>query len=89
MEDSKLDVAGKEKDVEHKTARKESESQKVKTFEGDLGAVQKELDAAMKTFEQLKPQCADAGASYAERKAKRDAEIKSLEEALEALKVAR
>ena len=39
-----------------------------------------ELDAAMKTFEQLKPQCADAGASYAERKAKRDAEIKSLEE---------
>lgn len=34
----------------------------------------------MKTFEQLKPQCADAGASYAERKAKRDAEIKSLEE---------
>eukprot|EP00434_Breviolum_minutum_P025238 symbB.v1.2.022295.t1/scaffold1969.1/size94314/9 len=40
--DSKLDVAGKEKDVEHKTARKESESQKVKTLEGDLGAVQKE-----------------------------------------------
>lgn len=34
----------------------------------------------MKTFEQLKPQCADAGASYEERKAKRDAEIKSLEQ---------
>lgn len=34
----------------------------------------------MKTYEQLKPQCADAGASYEERKAKRDAEIKSLEQ---------
>eukprot|EP00438_Fugacium_kawagutii_P036320 Skav220732 [mRNA] locus=scaffold2753:244342:251589:- [translate_table: standard] len=49
------------------TARKESEAQK-------------ELGAALKTYEQLKPQCADAGASYEERKAKRDAEIKSLEQ---------
>lgn len=40
----------------------------------------------MKTFEQLKPQCADEGASYAERKAKREAEIKSLEQAWRAQK---
>ena len=43
----------------------------------------------MKTYDELKPQCADASASYEERKAKRDAEIKSLEQAMDALNIAR
>ena len=89
MDDSKLDLTSKEKDIEHKTSRKESETQALASVNSDLGNVKKELDAVMKTYEELKPQCADASASYEERKAKRDAEIKSLEEALEALNIAR
>ena len=43
MEDSKLDVASKEKDVEHKGQRKESEAQKLRALQTDLSAVQKDV----------------------------------------------
>ncbi|CAJ1351638.1 unnamed protein product [Effrenium voratum] len=89
MEDSKLDVAAKEKDVAHTSSRKEAEAQKLSTVKADQAAAQEGLEAATKVFEKLKPQCADSGASYQERKAKRDAEIQSLEQALDALKIAR
>lgn len=45
MEDSKLDVTAKQKDVEHKSARKESEAQQLRALATDLGAVQKEGEA--------------------------------------------
>jgi len=89
MDDSKLDLASKEKDISHKSSRKESETQALTSVGTDLANVKKELSAVMKTYEELKPQCADESASYEERKAKRDAEIKSLEEALQALNIAR
>eukprot|EP00930_Biecheleria_cincta_P083447 TRINITY_DN73019_c0_g1_i1.p1 TRINITY_DN73019_c0_g1~~TRINITY_DN73019_c0_g1_i1.p1 ORF type:complete len:705 (-),score=230.26 TRINITY_DN73019_c0_g1_i1:94-2151(-) len=89
MSDSKLDVAGKEKDVEHKTAQAESLAQKVNTMKLDLANVQKELDAANQAFEVLKPQCADATASYEEQKAKREEEMKTLQQALDALNAVR
>ncbi|CAE7635341.1 CPK2 [Symbiodinium sp. CCMP2592] len=89
MDDSKLDLASKEKDISHKSSRKESETQALTSVGTDLANVKKELSAVMKTYEELKPQCADESASYEERKAKRDAEIKSLEEALQALSIAR
>mmetsp|Transcript_55237 Transcript_55237/g.103564 ORF Transcript_55237/g.103564 Transcript_55237/m.103564 type:complete len:681 (+) Transcript_55237:40-2082(+) len=89
MDDSKLDLASKEKDIQHKTSRKETETQTLSTVNADLTNVKKELEAVMKTYAELKPQCADESASYQERKAKRDAEIKSLEQALEALNMAR
>ena len=89
MDDSKLDLASKEKDIEHKISRKESETQTLTSVRSDLTNVKKELDAVMKTYAELEPQCADAYASYEERKAKRDAEIKSLEDALKALNIAR
>lgn len=89
MDDSKLDMASKEKDISHKSSRKDSETQALSSLQADLASVKKELSAVMKTYEELKPQCADESASYEERKAKRDAEIKSLEEALKALNIAR
>eukprot|EP00439_Symbiodinium_sp_Y106_P006761 s9480_g1.t1 len=89
MDDSKLDLASKEKDISHKSSRKESETQALTSVGTDLANVKKELSAVMKTYEELTPQCADESASYEERKAKRDAEIKSLEEALQALNIAR
>ena len=53
--------------------------------EGDLKAVQEELDAALAYYDKLKPSCVDAGVSYEERVARREAEIQSLQEALKIL----
>eukprot|EP00933_Yihiella_yeosuensis_P065358 TRINITY_DN690_c0_g2_i1.p1 TRINITY_DN690_c0_g2~~TRINITY_DN690_c0_g2_i1.p1 ORF type:complete len:652 (-),score=240.40 TRINITY_DN690_c0_g2_i1:263-2218(-) len=89
MDDSKLDKVQKEKDVEHKTARKESEGQKVLSQQGDLAGIQKELDAAEEYYKTLEPKCVDKGPSYEERKAKREQEIKELQDAVEALDMIR
>eukprot|EP00933_Yihiella_yeosuensis_P069216 TRINITY_DN754_c0_g2_i1.p1 TRINITY_DN754_c0_g2~~TRINITY_DN754_c0_g2_i1.p1 ORF type:complete len:649 (-),score=250.12 TRINITY_DN754_c0_g2_i1:109-2055(-) len=89
MDDSKLDKVQKEKDVEHKTARKATEEQKVLTQKEDLGGIQKELDAAEEYYKTLEPKCVDKGPSYEERKAKREEEIKELQEAVEALDMIR
>eukprot|EP00931_Biecheleriopsis_adriatica_P060589 TRINITY_DN36395_c0_g2_i1.p1 TRINITY_DN36395_c0_g2~~TRINITY_DN36395_c0_g2_i1.p1 ORF type:complete len:689 (+),score=243.56 TRINITY_DN36395_c0_g2_i1:66-2132(+) len=85
MDDSNEDVAGKEADVQHKTVRSESETQKMNEKKDDLGDAQKALDAATALYEELKPQCADAQASYEERKAQREQEIEDLTTALDAL----
>eukprot|EP00933_Yihiella_yeosuensis_P037121 TRINITY_DN30_c0_g1_i1.p1 TRINITY_DN30_c0_g1~~TRINITY_DN30_c0_g1_i1.p1 ORF type:complete len:650 (-),score=254.03 TRINITY_DN30_c0_g1_i1:52-2001(-) len=89
MDDSKLEKVQKEKDVEHKTKRKETEAQKVLSQKEDLAGVQKELDAAEEYYKTLEPKCVDKGPSYEERKAKREQEVKELQEAVEALDMIR
>jgi len=89
MDDSNIDIASKEKDVEGKQDRIEREQQKLFEKSSDLKAVEAELDAAMKTFEELKPQCADAEASYEEQKKLREEEMATLQQALDALNAAR
>jgi len=88
MEDSQLDVAKKDKDVQYKTANKESTERKLASKKMDLEGVQEELGAAEKTFEELKPQCSQPNPTFEERKAERDAKIKALENALESLRSA-
>merc|ERR1719463_38709 len=51
----------------------------------DLKSTQKELDAALKYFDKLKPSCLDAGVDFAERSARREEEIASLKDALKIL----
>jgi septal ring factor EnvC (AmiA/AmiB activator) len=89
MDDSNIDIASKEKDVEGKQDRIEREQQKLFEKSSDLKAVEAELDAAVKTFEELKPQCADAQASYEEQKKLREDEMATLQQALDALNAAR
>jgi len=89
MDDSKIDIASKEKDVEHKQDRIEREQQKLFESSSDQKAVQAELDAALKTFGELKPQCADAEASYEEQKRLREEEMATLQQALDSLNAAR
>lgn len=48
----------------------------------DLKMVTKELDAVMSYLDKLKPQCETKAMTYEEKKAKRDAEIEGLKEAL-------
>merc|ERR550525_186758 len=85
MTDSKVDKAAKVKDIEHKTAKKQDESQALVVKREDLEGTQKELDAALAYFDKLKPSCVDAGVSYESRVARRQEEIESLQEALRIL----
>merc|ERR1712070_766219 len=85
MTDSKVDKTQKETDIEHKTAKKQDQSQALTTKKSDLEGTQKELDAALAYFDKLKPSCVDAGVSYDDRVARRKEEIQSLQEALRIL----
>merc|ERR1719199_719662 len=85
MTDSKVDKSEKSTDIEHKTAKKQDESQTLTTKNEDLEGTQKELDAALAYFDKLKPSCVDSGVSYEDRVARRKEEIESLQEALKIL----
>merc|ERR1719434_71967 len=85
MTDSKVDKEAKTKDIEHKTAKKQDETQALTAKNQDLEGTQKELDAALAYFDKLKPSCVDAGVSYEDRVARRKEEIESLQEALKIL----
>merc|ERR1719232_1839988 len=85
MTDSKVTKAQNEKDVEHKTMKKQNEEQLLQEKRGDLEGTQKELDAALAYYDKLKPSCVDAGVSYEDRVARRQEEIESLQEALRIL----
>merc|ERR1719444_617362 len=85
MTDSKVDKSAKSTDIEHKTAKKQDESQALTVKRSDPEGTQKELDAALAYFDKLKPSCVDAGVSYEDRVARREEEIKSLQEALKIL----
>jgi len=85
MSDSKVDKASKTKDIEHKTAKTQDDSEAMVTKKEDLEGTEKELDAALDYFDKLKPSCVDAGVSQEDRGARRKEEIESLQEALRIL----
>eukprot|EP00928_Gymnodinium_smaydae_P099831 TRINITY_DN963_c0_g1_i2.p1 TRINITY_DN963_c0_g1~~TRINITY_DN963_c0_g1_i2.p1 ORF type:complete len:707 (-),score=219.16 TRINITY_DN963_c0_g1_i2:71-2131(-) len=85
MTDSKVDKAAKNKDTEHKTAKKQDQTQALTVKRSDLEGTQKELDAALSYYDKLKPSCVDAGTSYEDRVSRRKEEIESLQEALRIL----
>merc|ERR1719160_2439961 len=85
MSDSEVDLAAKNKDIEHKTAKKQNEEQELVSKKADLEGTQKELDAALAYFDKLKPSCVDSAVSYEDRVARRKEEIESLQEALKIL----
>jgi len=85
MNDSEIDKTKKASDIEHKEAKKQDEQHLLETKKVDLEGTQKELTAALRYFDKLKPSCVDSGVSYADRIARREAEIDSLKEALKIL----
>eukprot|EP00411_Alexandrium_monilatum_P039091 CAMPEP_0175390678 /NCGR_PEP_ID=MMETSP0095-20121207/31528_1 /TAXON_ID=311494 /ORGANISM="Alexandrium monilatum, Strain CCMP3105" /LENGTH=666 /DNA_ID=CAMNT_0016689227 /DNA_START=16 /DNA_END=2016 /DNA_ORIENTATION=+ len=85
MTDSKVDKAAKQKDIEHKNAKVQDETQALTSKKSDLDGTQKELDAALAYYDKLKPSCVDAGVSYEDRVTRRKEEIESLQEALRIL----
>merc|ERR1719436_1314918 len=85
MEDSRVDKAEKSTDIKNKTAKKKGNEEALVAKKGDVEGTQKELDAALSYFDKLKPSCIDAGVTYDDRVARRQAEIESLQTALRIL----
>jgi len=85
MADSKADSEAKHKEEFDKGLLKDQKEHDLKGTKKDLAATQEELDAALKYYEELKPQCLEVHVSYEERAAKRQEEIDSLNKAYKAL----
>merc|ERR1719395_270494 len=81
MHDSTVDKADMQRDIKHKKTKKENEENAVVEQKVDLEGTQKELDAALRYYDKLKPSCVDSGISYEERVKQREQEIQSLQEA--------
>jgi len=82
MNEALDDVALKETEQEHKEGKRDSTTELNRNLKKELKLTQEELDAALKYYDELKPDCLDMGLSYADRKAQREEEIQSLKEAL-------
>merc|ERR1719420_703140 len=85
MSDSKVDKASKTRDIEHKETKKTNQETALGDKKKDLEGTQKELDAALRYYDKLKPSCVDSGVSYEDRVMRRKEEIQSLQEALKIL----
>lgn len=85
MLETRIRTAQFEKDVEYKTREKvKTEGDKART-EADLKSYQKELEAVGAYLEQLEASCIAKAEPYEDRKARREAELASLKEALDFL----
>merc|ERR1719359_2050508 len=84
MTDSTNDKTQKSTDIDHKSDKKQDQSQTLTEKKKELAGTQKELDAALAYFDKLKPTCVN-GPSYEDRVARREEEIQSLGEALKIL----
>jgi len=84
-QENKVTKATKEKDVEYKTKERASLEKKVSEAKTDLSGTQTELDAVLEYYDKLKDQCIAKPETYEDRKARREAEIAGLKEALSIL----
>lgn len=82
---NKLETATKGQDVKYKAAESVGLDKAVAEATSDRSSARDELDAVMEYLSKLKEQCVAKAESYSERKARRDAEIAGLEQALEIL----
>merc|ERR1719409_329580 len=85
MNDNKASKAAKEAEVKASLSEIKSLTVTLTDNGEDKGMTQKELDAVLQYIDKLKPQCEEKVMSYAEKKARREAEIAGLKEALEIL----
>jgi hypothetical protein len=85
MQENKVSKASKEAEVKASLSEIKSLEVALTNTGEDLAMTNKELDAVMAYLEKLKPQCETKVMSYAEKKARREAEIEGLKEALSIL----
>jgi len=80
-----LTKAANEEEVKGKEGKVKSEETALLNYKEDYATTGKELDSVLAYLDKLKPQCETKVMTYAERVAKREAEIAGLKEALEIL----
>jgi len=85
MDDSKVSKAAKEAEVKASLSEIKSLTVTLENTGEDHSMTSQELSAVLEYVEKLKPQCEEKAMSYAEKKARREAEIAGLKEALEIL----
>merc|ERR1719453_2455553 len=85
INDNKASKAAKEAEVKASFSEIKSLTVSLSDNGEDKGMTEKELDAVLEYLDKLKPQCEEKVMSYAEKKARREAEIAGLKEALEIL----
>merc|ERR1719238_468832 len=83
--ENEIATATKEQDVKYKTKESVGLEKSAAEMKSDVAGTQEELDAVLEGLKQLKARCIAKPESYAETKAKREAEIAGLKEALEIL----
>jgi len=84
-DENKISKATKETEAKGKASEVKSLTVQLGHSKEDHGSVSAELDAVNAYIDKLRPQCEEKAMSYAEKKAKREAEIAGLKEALEIL----
>jgi len=85
MNDSNEDKALKDTEMEHKTNKRTTTEELLVSTKRSLEQTQTELDAALKYYDKLKPDCVDSGMSYEERVKRRQEELESLQDAYKIL----
>merc|ERR1712054_579516 len=83
--ENEIAVAQKSQDVKYKTKEAAGLDKTVSELSTDLSAVTDELTAVISALDKLKEMCVAKAEPYAERKARREAEISGLKEALQIL----
>merc|ERR1719261_2153843 len=81
-DENKVSKASKEAEAKGKASEIKSLTVQLEHSKEDHASVSSELDAVNAYIDKLRPQCEEKAMSYAEKKAKREAEIAGLKEAL-------
>jgi len=84
-QENKVAKAAAQAEAKGKQSEVKSLESALLNYKEDHATTSKELDSVLAYLDKLKPQCETKVMSYAERKAKREAEIQGLKEALEIL----
>jgi len=84
-QENEIEKTTKTQDVKYKTKEAASLDKAVSELSSDRDSVQSELDAGNEYLESLEKKCTYKVESYEERKARREAEINGLKEALDIL----
>jgi len=83
--ENEVERTSKEQDVKYKTKEAAGLDKAVAETSADRSAVQEELDAVLASLKALDEECTAKAETYEERKARREAEIAGLKEALSVL----
>merc|ERR1712083_1118626 len=75
----------KEQDVKYKTQESKSQDKTASEYSADRETTNTELSAVLEYYAKIKDRCIAKPETYAERKGRREAEIKGLKEALSIL----